>query len=238
MKLSYQARIAAIARYPNSDLVFRAGQTGHCFELTRHSPDEITLFEEQLGVRLPEEYVQLLLETGSGAGPYCGLFPPGKVLAEIESLKDIVERKGRALPSPSAPFPFQQSDADEIRLRCEIGPSETLGKAVWPTNGCIPICDHGCTFLSALVTAGDQRGKVWSLNNDGAIAEWRPGTRPPGLLPEGSFQSGHFVTCFVPRTLASPPRPPTFIQWYESWLEQMEIDLDDYSVFKLKDPMR
>jgi hypothetical protein len=46
--------------------VFGAGLKGHRFELTRHSNDEITLLEEQLGIRLPEEYAQVLTETGSG----------------------------------------------------------------------------------------------------------------------------------------------------------------------------
>jgi hypothetical protein len=238
MEGSYRSRIAAIATRASSDQVFGAGLKGHRFELTRHSNDEITLLEEQLGIQLPEEYAQVLTETGSGAGPYYGLFPPGKILQEIESLKQILLRVGIKAPCPSAPFPFQQADADEICARGTIERSEPLGKAYWLSDGCIPICSQGCTFFSALVTAGELRGKVWSLNDDGAIAEWRPGVRPPGLLPDGSYSSGRFVIEFAPRPLPTPPRPPTFIQWYESWLERLEIDLDDYNHFKSQDRRR
>jgi hypothetical protein len=53
------------------------------------------LFEEQLGVHLPDEYVRLLIEAGSAAGPDYGLFAPGKVLAEIELWNGIHQREGR-----------------------------------------------------------------------------------------------------------------------------------------------
>jgi hypothetical protein len=230
MERSYKSRIDAIAKRVGSEQVFGAGQKGHHFELTVHSPDEISLLEEQLGVRLPEEYAQLLIETGSGAGPYYGLFPPGRILKEIELLKED-QREGVRSPSPSAPFPFRQSDADEICARRSIDASETLGRARWLSDGCIPICCQGCTFLGALVTAGELRGKVWSLNDDGRVAEWRPGVRPPGLLPDGSSTSGQFVVGFAPRPLPALRTPPTFLQWYESWLERIEIDLDDYGHF-------
>jgi SMI1 / KNR4 family (SUKH-1) len=233
MKLSYQSRIAGFATRAGSDKVFGAG---HRFELTRHSPAQILLFEEQLGVRLPEEYVQVLTETGSGAGPYYGLFPPGKVLQEIENLMhDSAE--GIELARPSAPFPFRQADADAICARLKID-RQAPGKAAWLSNGCIPLCTQGCTFHNALVTAGELRGRVWSVNDDGSPAEWAPAQRPPGLLPEGSVISGKYVVEFMPRPLPAPPTPPTFLQWYESWLERVEIDLDDYSRYKSEDRHR
>jgi hypothetical protein len=105
-ELSYCARLTAISRRLASDQLFGAGLNGHRFEATVHSGDEIALFEEQLGVRLPEEYVWLLTEAGSGAGPYYVLLAPGRVLAEIESLNEVLSREGRRSASPSAPFPF------------------------------------------------------------------------------------------------------------------------------------
>jgi hypothetical protein len=235
---SYRSRIAAIAQRLGSDPVFGPGLKVPRFELVRHSADEIALFEEQLGVRLPEEYIRVLVETGSGAGPYYGLFAPVKVQAEIESLNEILQKEGRKLPKPNAPFPFQQSDADEICARTTIEASETLGRAVWLADGCVPICDQGCTFSGVLVIAGELRGTIWSVNDDSSVAEWRPGIRPPGLLAEGSLDSGRFVSSFKPRPLPSPPRPPTFTQWYESWLERLETDLADYANFKLGNNLR
>lgn len=183
---------------------------------------------------LPKEYAGLLIGTGSGAGPCWGLWEPGKILAEIEMWNGIRQKEDGVLPNPSSPFPFRQSDADEICSRKQIDPAEDLGRATFPCDGCIPICNEGCTFFSVLVTSGEQLGRVWSVNSDGwPKAEWRPGAGPPawrpGPLLDGSYApSGAPERQFSPRFLPSPPRPPTFLQWYESWLERVEIDLDDY----------
>jgi hypothetical protein len=241
--LMYRNRIAEITERPACDQVFGvsgAANWGHRFELTRHSLEEIALLEEQLGVHLPEDYKQLLVGTGSGAGPYYGLFAPGKILAEIELWNGIRSKEDGVLPSPSAPFPFRQSDASEICSRQKIDLSDDLGRATFPSDGCIPLCCQGCTFFSVLVTAGEQLGRVWSVKSDGwPKAEWRPGVRPPGLLggllPDGNHaRLGQPERGFLPRTLPPVALPPTFLQWYESWLERVETDLDDYRDYKAR----
>src|SRR5690242_16351540 len=126
---TYRSRIGQLARNPACEHVFGvfgSGNWGHRFKLTRHSLDEIDLLEEQLGVNLPGDYKQLLLETGSGAGPYYGLFAPGKILSEIEEWNGIRLDEDGVLSSPSRPFPFRQSDANEICSRQKIDPSENL----------------------------------------------------------------------------------------------------------------
>src|SRR5262249_16338831 len=137
-RLTYRDRIAGIAEQGASDYMFGvlgAAKWTHHFELTRHSLDEIALLEEQLGVHLPEDYKQLLVETGSGAGPYYGLFAPGKVLAEVELSNGIRLKDDGVIPSPSAPFPFRQSDANEICSRQKIDPAEDLGRATFLADG-------------------------------------------------------------------------------------------------------
>jgi hypothetical protein len=240
---TYRARIAEIAGRTGWYRVFGAGYKGHGFELTLHSRDEIALFEEQLGVRLPDEYAGVLMETGSGAGPYYGLWAPGKILAEVEMWNEIRRKKDGVVPSLRAPFPFQQSDADEICSREKIHPSENLGRATFPCDGCIPICCQGCTFFSVLVTSGEQLGKVWSVNSDGwPKAEWRLGVRPHGWWAgprlDGNYAPSGEAECrFSPRYLSAPPMPPTFLQWYESWLEAVETDLDDFRDYKAHDDL-
>ena len=140
---SYRTRIAEIAGRTGWYRVFGAGYKGHSFELTLHSHDEIDLFEEQLAVLLPKEYAALLMETGSAAGPYYGLWGPGRVLAEVEKWNGIRHREDGVVPSLRAPFPFQQSDAHEISSREKIDPSESLGRCTFPCDGCIPICCQG-----------------------------------------------------------------------------------------------
>lgn len=236
-ELNYRDRISEIAKRPACEQVFGvcgSGNWGHRFELTRHSLDEIVLLEEQLGVHLPEDYRQLLVETGSGAGPYYGLFAPGKILAEIERWSELRQKEEGVMPGPSVPFPFRQSDANEICSRQKIDPSEDLGRATFLSDGCIPICCQGCTVFSVLVTAGEQIGRVWSVNEDGwPKAEWRPGVRPPaglsGLKKDGSHSRLRDPDKgFVPKRLSAIPMPPPFLQWYEAWLERIETDLDDY----------
>jgi hypothetical protein len=209
MHQSYRRRVADIAKKKGSVEVFGACQwSGHCFVHIQHSSDEIESLEKELGVRLPEEYVQFLTEVGSGAGPYYGLFPPAKILSEISCRKSAI---------PSATFPFQKSDAEAIRSRLDNHDSDAFGEAPWLCEGCIPICEHGCTLYSVLVTSGELRGTGWDVNDDGAVAQWQPAGRPPGLpVPRSRFVS-----------LPEPPCPPTFLQWYESWIERLETDLPD-----------
>jgi hypothetical protein len=96
----HRTRLAAISRRLGSNRVFGAGYKGHHFELTLHSPDEITVFEEQLGVRLPEEYVRLLTETGSGAGPYYGLLAPRKILGRNREIEPGTQPQGPQFGNP------------------------------------------------------------------------------------------------------------------------------------------
>jgi hypothetical protein len=234
---NYRARISAIAKRPDSYHVFGAGYKGHGYQLVSHSPHQIALFEEQLGVHLPDDYTQLLMQTGSGAGPYYGLWSPDKVLAEVASWNETCLKESGCVPNPSLPFPFQQSDADDIDSRNSPDPWENVGKAPDYSNGWIPICCQGCTFFDVLVTAGEQRGKIWSVNADGGpMLGWWPASGSPGLLnlmKDGSLE-GLGKRGFRGRRIPSPPSPPTFLQWYDAWLQRVETDLDDYADYKAR----
>ena len=109
---NYRARISAIAKRPDSYHIFGAGYKGHGYQLVSHSPEQIALLEGKLGVHLPDEYTHLLMQTGSGAGPYYGLWAPDRVLAEVSLWNEACLRTSEVIPNPSLPFPFQQSDAE------------------------------------------------------------------------------------------------------------------------------
>jgi hypothetical protein len=226
-----QAAIIAIRKQRGSDKVFGAsGKSGHNFELTPASAGEIERLEKELSVKLPPEYSRLLMECGWGAGPYYGLYCPSRVLREVRSLNDNLAANDK-LAHPNLDFPFRKGDALIVLQRMGNHESEPYLRASWLCDGCIPIGEQGCTGYNVLVTAGELRGTIWSVNDDGAVAQWWPGGRPPGLLGEGSFNSGRFVPTFVPRSLPAIPSPPTLPQWYGSWLERVETDLDDYAEF-------
>jgi hypothetical protein len=57
------------------------------------------------GVRLPEDYRQFLIEVGSGAGPYNGLFSPTGLLEEMDNWLEVRR------PNPSLPFGITRVDA-------------------------------------------------------------------------------------------------------------------------------
>jgi hypothetical protein len=75
-------------------------------------------------------------------------------------------------------------------------------------------------------------------NDDGAIAEWRPGGEAARIAPGWELYFWSVRDRVRAETASHTPRPPTFIQWYESWLERLEIDLDDYNHFKSQDRRR
>ena len=68
-------------------LVF--GSQTHQYESYPVSNSELENLEGELGVRLPKEFRNFLLEFGYGAGPYYGLFSPEKILSEWRSYFDI-----------------------------------------------------------------------------------------------------------------------------------------------------
>jgi hypothetical protein len=221
MESSYQRRMDEIAKRPASQEVFGAhGKSGHHFVLTRHSKSEVAHLEDQLGVCLPEEYAQFLIEVGSGAGPSYGLFSPAKMLDEIRNLNSDLE-KGTHVPSPNAVFPLHESDAREIRRRLDNHDPDPFAEAGWLCDGCVPICFHGCTFWTALVTAGKLCGTVWDVAcYEGTDGQWLPASRPTGVL-----NSARRI-----ESLPALPSPPTFLQWYASWLERVETELPDQPV--------
>lgn len=53
--------------------VFGASKHKYQFELSASMAD-VRAFEQKHGLKLPENYVRVLTELGSGAGPYYGLY--------------------------------------------------------------------------------------------------------------------------------------------------------------------
>ena len=174
-------------------------------------------FEAELGVPLPTEYRDFLLYVGSGAGPYYGVWGPSESLAELRSVSLDYEAEQGKVIRPAVPFPLTAEDMRGIESRVAAGADAVWAERDWPCDGCLPICEQGCTFYSVLALAGEFAGRVFDLNNAvGYCGEWLPARRPPGWW---EFGRPH------PRELPRLPGPPTFGEWFSGWVKRCRTDL-------------
>lgn len=152
LKLLEQAR----AKDPDFE---RFGAYSHQYKLAAPvSEEQILKFEEQQGVRLPEEYRDFLLYVGNGgAGPYYGLYG---IRALEEDLRDSHgTRTYRAQEEPVI-YP-KMSDEEWERV---TNPESTQHDS--PYVGVLPIGSQGCTLMTGLMLAGPYRGQVVYYDED------------------------------------------------------------------------
>lgn len=132
-----------------ADVQFRVfGSKQHRYQLAMPiSKDELTSFESDNLIQLPEDYRLFLEVVGNGgAGPYYGLEP--------------LNTFGRDL---SQPFPFTKrtdtlSDEELDHLPDEFDHDE------YP--GVLEFCHQGCAIFSYLVVNGPTYGTIWDGRED------------------------------------------------------------------------
>ncbi len=196
------------------------GATGHQYKSHPVSEAELDQFEAELGVCLPEDYRQFLQEVGYGAGPYYGLLSPNQVL---EAMREESSEWPDSKNAPGCPFPFSHEQAQEcFRIMSELRCGWLEGQT-WLVDGCIPICFEGCSFYTLIVTAGDLAGSIWSSSRDSlgdgdddVSFPYNLAPRPPGNI----YLAGYKVLAWEP---ALSPEP-TFLEWYNAWLDQCLSD--------------
>lgn len=221
-----KSRIAHLKRLDPDLQVF--GARLHRYETYPLSPDDVDQFESALGVTLPEQYRHHLLSVGYGAGPYYGLYSPKIILEnllyEYKELEDDPEDLG-PIPSPSIAFLFTRSDAKRIYEARAAGDSCACGAALYPSHGAIPIGTQGCSYDTVLVTAGELRGTVWDLDQEGSCADERDATLQSLFSTRpATWNPSLRASCGLPgvderltqRLLSDLP---TFDEWFDSWLE-------------------
>ena len=112
---------------------------------------EIEAFEQEIEVKLPEEYRDFLLLAGDGgAGPFYGLFS----LKEIRGWLDweIQPQKNPwVYPGLTIPEEEEQDDIPEWE-ECR--------------RGCIPIGSQGDSYFTYLLVTGPNRGQVVYIEDD------------------------------------------------------------------------
>jgi hypothetical protein len=191
------------------------GANLHRYRSQPASVVELDDLERALGVTLPAGYRRFLLSVGYGAGPYYGLWSPDQVLEDYDGLREEHEEEfGRPVRADLS-FPLGWADAEAMAPRAGE-PHAGWRDLTYPADGCVPICHQGCTFWSVLVTAGELAGTVWDVTcYAGFDGQWSPARRAPGLL----------VGKDEYRPLPPLPAPPTFMEWYDGWLERALFDL-------------
>jgi hypothetical protein len=189
---------------------------------------EVEALEHGLGVRLPEDYRDFLMEIGCGwkAGPHWP-WSPSEILREatdwLQEFESQVEWEWRAnkllpkpcanekvgWPSPDRPFPFNRAQAESIPQGWVWNGSSWVWpsflEAPCPAPGCVVYADSDGQRNTVLVTAGELTGSVWDVDfGEYPHAFWLPARC-------ASFR----------RRSEAPHLPlvPTFREWYTDWLD-------------------
>ena len=133
------------------------------------SEEEVASFEDELGVRLPDEYRAFLLTVGDGhtpfwKGPGPGVGPPYYGLLSMRD--SLTPEPSAAHPPPvrpREPFPLERAwvwegdpDAAEERINSVF------------TDGLLYLGTDGCGMYWVLVVTGTERGHVWFVAEQGA----------------------------------------------------------------------
>jgi len=146
------------AKAKDSDLE-RFGADSHKYKLSAPASEEmIQTFEEQQGIRLPEEYRNFLMLVGNGsAGPFYGLYG---LKALKEELRDSYIY---CVQSEPVIYP-KMSDEDWDKVADPEG--RRKGEEVNPYVGVLPIGSQGCTLMTGLMLSGPYRGQVVYYDED------------------------------------------------------------------------
>ncbi len=200
------------------------GAYSHQYKSIHLSESKIRAVEAELGVRLPEEYRRFLQVIGYGAGPYYGLYGPDEILSDLRALKNGSYGESIRIQEASKPFPITPAQADVCYRTMSEGRRASI-EVDWPTDGYIPICNEGCTFLTCLVTAGELVGTLWSYAmyesdfNRSFPIDWNLAPLPPGITSVHNFSD-------EPLWHQALSASPTFLEWYNAWLDQCLEDLE------------
>jgi len=140
----------------------RFGAYSHQYKLAAPAGEEaIRKFEEQQGVRLPEEYRDFLMFIGNGgAGPYYGLYGLKALEDDLSDSRGL--RRCRSLEEPVIYPKMSEEEWDRI-----VNPeSRRKREEVYPYTGVLPIGTQGCTLMTGLMLTGPYRGQVVYYDND------------------------------------------------------------------------
>lgn len=210
-------KIKALRKHQRAKKVLGADM--HAFRLHLVTEKAILRFEEVFRITLPDNFRTHLMTVGSGAGPYYGIMTPDEIEEELLSPSCGHGRTCGKEYDPAKPFPISDHDIKawiQLRQGSRTGNSLTPGiDRPYPLDGTVTICSQGCTGWTVLVVSGALAGAVWDVECS-MTDSWTPAQRPNTMLdPDARGLSAGMPELDV---------PPSFIQWYESWLERCSME--------------
>ena len=132
------------------------------------SRERVEQFEQKLGVKLPEEFVQFYTEVGNGgAGVDYGLY----TLEEIE--RDAFSSDRDYTPFKKTLFDYDDPDMEYYINTCALDKIDSVDSAAEKLSegyylsivrGMLVIGTAGCTFDYFLMLSGSKRGKVGKID--------------------------------------------------------------------------
>jgi hypothetical protein len=153
------------------------GAAAHRYKSNKVSEAELKCFEEKIGITLPSDFKDFLLNIDTGAGPDYGIYSFDKMLKEYEEWSYCLDHNSKL----SNPCELTNADAYGLIEKKQNNPSEFHYKRLRTANGILPIQTEGCTYCSYIILGGEQHGKIWSLDSN------EFDTLPAGLITEFSF---------------------------------------------------
>ena len=119
---------------------------------------EVTAFEQQHNLRLPEDYCLFITTIGNGgAGPYYGM---------------ISQEEAFLVSDDATDFAVSTEDVQNYLTRCEIavneGEEDLIEKIAlpFPLTGLLCLADYGDGNYLGLAIAGEQSGTMWFVETD------------------------------------------------------------------------
>ncbi|RZJ48667.1 MAG: SMI1/KNR4 family protein [Flavobacterium sp.] len=155
---------------------------------------EISQFEKDFEIELPESYKTFLLHIGNGgvsynsscAGPFYGIYPLGKNTNELFDETYYLKANCILYPKMSDEYWESLTQAIDEEDISDDDYEKELGKIF---SGILPLGSQGCSYIHGLVLNGEYKGKVVNIDID-------------RQKPKFTFEA-------------------TFLDWYERWLDEV-----------------
>lgn len=171
------------------------GSSSHRYSLGRPlTASELSDCEKELGVPLPFEYRDFLMQVGhGGAGPFYGLFQLND--SDPENITDLDQiKKPFRWNDATNPMQWENSEKEDGVLIYGEENADEIFPVYLIVPGVLYICNYGCAFRFFLVVNGPHSGEVWMDRQ----------AEEKGIIPECGEDGSRLH----------------FLQWYEKWLDQ------------------